>query len=296
MGCEFELILCGRDRCYLASAAEEAFEEVERLEEQMSVFIPTSEISCINAAASSQPVRIEPRLFDLLELAARLSAETEGAFDISAGRLVDLWSSSVEGIPSAGRIAEAVKTTGMSNVILDWEDFTVRFAVPGMKLDLGAVGKGFAVRRVVDFLVERGITSGLVSAGSSTVYALGSPPGDDAWTVGIRDPLRRDERLTSVRLRHQALSTSGSHERFVEIDGTQYSHIIDPRSGRPAEGLLSVSVITGDPAESDALSTGFFILGIEKTKAYCEAHEGVGAVLVAGTPDSGVEITEFDVK
>ena len=272
MGCDLELVLCGEDKSNLLAAAEEAFEEVHRLEEQLSVFRPDSEISYINALAPREWVRVEPRLYELLETAARLSAETEGAFDITAGRLIDLWSSS-ESIP-----ADIPKTTG--EIVFDAEENAVRFSHPDVKLNLGAIGKGYAASQVAELLVDRGVENALISAGASTVYALGSPPDEDAWAVGIRSPVNQCERITSVLLKNQALSTSGSHERFVEIDGRRYSHLVDPRTGRPAEGLLLASVIAADPVEGEALSTAFFILGLEKAQEYCEAHPDVGAILV----------------
>ena len=297
MGCEFELVLCGGERNYLLDAADEAFEEVARLEEQMSVFIPTSELSYINAAAGAGPVRVEPRLFRLLQTAVRLCEETGGAFDVSAGALSKLWASASDKVPSMEQIGEALSATGMSKVLMDAEEHTGRFSQPGTRLDLGALAKGYAVGQIADFLTERGVGRGLVSAGTSTVYALGSPPNDDAWTVGIRNPVERDERITSVRLKNRAISTSGSHERFVEIDGVRYSHVVDPRSGHPSEGLLAASAITTDPAVSDALSTAFFILGIEQTKAYCAAREDVGAVLIArSAQDSGPEVIKVNIE
>lgn len=279
MGCEFELVLSGKSREYLIAAAEQAFEEVQRLEEQFSVFISTSEISYINDIAAREPVHVEPRLFRLLQTAMRLYHETEGAFDITAGALIDLWSSA-ESMPSEHDIASVLTATGMSKVILDEGERTVRFTHPGIKLNLGAIGKGYAAAEVVEFLKELEIDSALVAAGTSTVYALGCPPDDDAWTIGIRNPVERDERITSVRLRDQALSTSGSHERFVEIDGVSYSHIIDPSTGYPARGLLLACAIVDDPIASDALSTAFFLQGIEWTKAYCESRGRTGAIIV----------------
>ena len=274
MGCEFEIMLVGEDRRYLLDAAEEAFEEVQRLEEQLSVYRPDSEISYINALAPKGWVRVEPRLYGLLETAARFWAETDGAFDIAAGRLIDLWNSP-DSIPT-----EIPRSAGMSEVIFDSAENAVRFTHPSVKLNLGAIGKGYAARQIADLLVERGIESALISAGSSTVYALGNPPDEDAWGVGIRNPVNQCDRITSVSLKNQALSTSGSHERFVEIGGRRYSHLIDPRTGRPAEGLLLAGVITADPIEGEALSTAFFILGLEKAQEYCRAHPDVSAILV----------------
>lgn len=294
MGCEFELVLRGESRDYLLEAAEEAFAEVVRLEEQMSVFIPDSEISRMNAAASNVPVRIDPRLFDLLLRAAQLSHETDGAFDITAGALSQLWNSASDAPPTNEEIAAVLSRTGMSLIDLDEREYTVWYREPGVRIDLGALGKGHAVRQVADLLVELGIVNGLISSGNSSVYAIGSPMDDDAWTLGIRNPVDRSGRITAVRLNDQALSTSGSHERFVEIGGVRYSHIIDPRNGRPASGLLAASAITADPAEGDALSTAFFIMGIEKTITYCDGHPGVGAVLVT-EGSSGPEVISVGV-
>lgn len=292
MGCDWELILCGGDRGYLLDAADEAFEEVQRLEEQLSIFVPTSEVSYINALAASQPVCVEPRLFGLIESAARISGETEGAFDITAGSLVDLWRSAEAGVPPSEAIATALDSCGMHKVALDSENRTIRFSHPDTRLNLGAIGKGYAVYQVAELLRERGINNGLIHAGRSTVYALGNPPDDDAWTVGIANPTKPGERIGTAKLKDKAISTSGSHERFVEIDGVRYSHIIDPRTGWPAEGLLSVCVITDDPAESDALSTAFFVLGRDKAEKYCSNHEDISAILVS----EGVEITRIGME
>lgn len=291
MDCEFELVLRGTDRQYLLDAGEEAFEELARLEEQMSVFIPTSEISDINANASNRPVRVDARLFDLLLMAKRVSAETSGAFDISVGPLARRWTAGDEdfSVPTSEEIRQLTSKVGMRHVRLDERDYTVEFDRPGVMLDLGAIGKGYAVRQMASLLRDRGIDAGLVSGGASTVYAIGHPPDDDAWTVGIRNPVEREKRLTTVKLGDQALSTSGGHERFAELDGIRYSHVIDPRTGRPADNLLIAGAVTPDPAESDALSTAFLALGVEETRRFCSTHANVGAVLVP-RPAPGAEL------
>jgi len=291
MNCEFELVLCGTDRQYLLDAGNEAFEELARIEEQLSIFIPTSEISDINANASNRPVRVDARLFDLLLMAKRVSAETSGAFDISAGPLALRWTAGSEGfsVPTSEEINELISKVGMEHVSLDERDHTIELDQPGMILNLGAIGKGHAVREMASLLRDRGIDAGLVSGGASTVYAIGHPSDDDGWTVGIRNPVEREERLTTVKLRDQALSTSGGHERFAELDGVRYSHVIDPRTGYPADNLLIACAITSDPAESDALSTAFLALGVEETREFCSTHDNVGAVLVP-KPAPGAEL------
>ncbi len=279
MGCEFELVLTGAEKAYLTDAAEEAFELVRRLEEDLSVFIPTSEIAEVNALADQHPVIVSPRVFRLLQKAAELSAETEGAFDITAGALVKLWSSA-ESVPNQDALDAVRATTGMQFVHLNERNNSVEFTKPGMRIDLGAIGKGFAAAEVVQVLRDARIETALVAAGTSTLYPLGFPPDADAWTVGVRNPLMNNERLTTVKIRDQAFSTSGSHERFVEIDGVRYSHIIDPMTGWPVKGLLLACALVDDPIESDALSTAFFINGLEWTRAYCQARGDVGAIIV----------------
>lgn len=292
MNCEFELLLSGTERQYLVDAGEEAFEELARIEEQLSVFIPTSEVSDINAHASDRPVRVDARLLDLLLLAKRVSAETGGAFDVTTGTLVRRWTAVSDGgfsVPTSEEINQLVVNIGMDRVCLDEREYTVQFARSGIALNLGAIGKGYAVGEMAALLRDRGVDSGLVSGGASTVYAIGHPPDDDAWTVGIRHPVEREERLTTVRLRDEALSTSGGHERFVETDGIRYSHVIDPRTGCPADDLLIASVVTPDPAEGDALSTAFLVLGVEEAREFCSTREDVGAVLVP-RPAPGAEL------
>lgn len=298
MNCEFELLLCGANRRFLLDAAEEAFEELARLEAQLSVFLPTSEVSDINAGAAERPVRVDARLFDLLLLARRVSAETGGAFDVTAGALVRRWTADPAGfsVPASEEIRQLIAKVGMEHVCLDEREYTVRFDQPGPMLNLGAIGKGYAVREIADLLRERGIEAGLISGGASTVYAVGHPPDDDAWTVGIRDPVERDRRLATVKLRDKALSTSGGHERFAEADGVRYSHVLDPRTGRPADGLLIASAVTADPAESDALSTAFLVLGLKGTEEYCRAHSEAGALLVPKPASTGeLEIIRIGV-
>lgn len=283
MGCNFDFLVTGQDPSYLRDAVSEAIDEIDELERQMSVFNSTSEISFINKMAFPGPVRVEPRLFALLRTAYCLTIDTEGAFDITTRALTCLWNSTTACIPSEDELRKALAYTGMQNVILDEDEMTIRFRQEGLQLDLGAIGKGYAVRRIADFLRDKGVTSGLISAGNSTIYALGSPPEEDAWYVGISDPSRQSERLGFVLLRDQALSVSGSHERYIEIAGHRYSHIIDPRTGWPVERSLATVAITEDPTVADALSTAFFVLGLEGIRDYCVKHPEVSSLSVVNS-------------
>jgi len=281
MACRWEIMLPAQDQDALP-AAQAALELVADLERQMSVFREDSEISHINRRAAYAPVEVDAGLFALLELAARLAGETEGAFDISAGALARLWRSCrAEGrVPSADEVERARSAASMSHVHLDRERRTVAFARAGLALDLGAIGKGYAVDRVSESLRSAAVTSALVHAGHSSIAAIGSPPWDGAWSVSIADPKGSDHPAARVRLRDRSMATSGSTEQSREIEGRRYGHIIDPRTGWPAEGVLSATAIAPTAAEADALSTAFYIMGIEATRAYCAAHPEVTALMV----------------
>jgi thiamine biosynthesis lipoprotein len=288
MGSDFEIIMCGGDASRLADAAEEALDVVQRLEMQMSVFIPTSEISWMNFRAASEPVIVEPRLFVLLQLAARVSEHTNGAFDITAGPLVRCWGfrDGEPRVPSGEEIACCLRRVGMGRVLLNQERRTVQFQCEGMQLDLGGIGKGCAVQRAAQLLMERGVKSALIHAGFSTVYAIGSPPGEEGWPVGLLHPLDGSLRIAVISLRDRALSTSSVGEQFFEAGGRRYSHVLDPRTGYPCTGLLSATVVSASAEEADALSTAFLVMGLEESNRYVRERQGIEAILIPA-PDSG---------
>jgi thiamine biosynthesis lipoprotein len=274
MATRFELVLCGDDPVFLRAAGEEALDEVERLERQLSLYRPDSELSGLNARAAVGPVVVEPRFFRLLERVARLSDATEGAFDPTVTPLMRCWglmgrgplSSSSLGPstpPEAHIVAAARECVGMRYVALDPVSRAVRFLRPGMSLDLGAVGKGYAIEQASVLLREAGVASALLHAGTSTVAAIGAPPDADAWKVAIRHPHAPERSLASVALRDRALSVSAPHGKSYTIDGRRYGHVLDPRTGVPVQGALLAAVVTDSPTDGDALSTGLLVLGAE---------------------------------
>jgi thiamine biosynthesis lipoprotein len=183
-------------------------------------------------------------------------------------------------------VREALECVGVRRLELDPEARTVRFAREGMQVHLGAIGKGFAVDHVVAELQRLGVESALVHGGTSTVYGLGAPPGQDGWYVGLRHPSDPDQRLGAVRLRDRALSTSGDYEQFFEVDGRRYSHILDPRTGFPAQGTRSATVVAASATDTDALSTAAFVLGAEGARRLGETYPELGVILV---PDPGCD-------
>ena len=282
MACRFEVTLPGEHAADLA-AARDALQEADRLEDLLSVFRESSAISQINRAAGTDAVEVAEEVFDLLTRCSDLSLATGGAFDITSTPLSRAWGFlRREGrLPSDDEIASARALVGLRYLTLDAADRTAALDRAGMALNLGAIGKGFAVQAIGAALWRRGVRHALVSAGGSSVIALGGP--SRGWRVDVMGGALR-QRLTGLRFRNAALGTSGAGEQFIEVNGTRYGHVIDPRTGWPASGVLSASVVTADAATSDALATAFFVGGLDLARKYCDSHPGTLALI---TPDDG---------
>lgn len=285
LGTVVEVLLCGADEGYLVSAAEEVFAEVERLEAALSVFRPTSEVSRINAHAAAGAVRTEQWLFDLLQESAALSAETEGAFDFALGPLVSLWRDARRSRcpPDAKAVDDALTRCGAAQVELDPSSVLVRFRRDGVALDLSAIGKGYVVDATAELLRGLGVPAALIQAGWSSVYALGAPPGETGWRVGVSHPLRPDERLAVVALTDQALGVSANSEQAFEHGGRSYGHMLDPCTGWPVEGALCAAVVAPTATAADALSTACFVRGAGLARRVCERRSEAGALLLSGS-------------
>jgi thiamine biosynthesis lipoprotein len=288
MGSRFTIYLYARDSTQASAIFEAAFEEVERLEETLSNYRDTSELSRINRLAGNQAVTTDPEVFELLQTALDYSRKTGGAFDITVGPLMKAWGffRSKGHYPSQAELDHARAEVGWQNVQLDPTHRTVRFSKNGVELDLGAIGKGYTVDRIVSLLREAGIQSALVDAGSSTLYALGSPPGKNGWTVRVPRPGHRDQTVSTVLLRDASLSTSGSYEKFFRLNGRIYCHILNPHTGRPVEGMLQTSVIARDGTTTDALSTSMFVMGPQAGKALLSRFPGSAGLWITGEPAS----------
>jgi thiamine biosynthesis lipoprotein len=264
--------------------AEAALDEVDRLEDQLTVFRPNSEVSRLNQTAAQQPVPVETQLFQLLLQSAELTRETEGALDIATGALTKVWGfyRRSAAVPSPTELASVMTRVGMRHVVLNPREQTVRYLRQGLEINLGSIGKGYALDRAAELLrTQWQKANALLHGGHSSVYALGSGPGSSrGWPVGIRHPWEPERRLAIVHLQNRALGTSAATFQHLEYQGRKLGHILDPRTGWPAEGIASASVLAPTAAEADALATAFFILGIEKAKIYCENHPDIGAVLL----------------
>lgn len=292
MGCLFEVVIWEEDAERAHAIAEEALDEVSRLDRQLSHYRPDSDISRLNAFAAHEKVRVEPELFRLLEACLRWHEELEAAFDIACGALLECWGfhRGSGRIPSREEVSEALAASGSAHVRLEPDGCFVAFAVPGLLLNLGSVGKGYALDRAADVLRGYGVGRALLHAGQSTIVTLGPPPDADAWTFPVRDPVQPDQVVAICSFRTGALSTSGNYEQYVEANGKRYGHILDPRHGWPVSGVLKVSALAEMAAYADALSTGLFVLGPEGAVSCAKRHGGIKFVMLSEGPD-GVRLT-----
>jgi thiamine biosynthesis lipoprotein len=279
MATRFEVVLHGGKEAALRAAGEEALTEIEKLEDRLSLFRPHSEIADINRRAAREPVRVTPEVFGLLERARRLHAETEGAFDITIAPLMRAWGfQQGGGKPPSPEAFQAARTvTGMHLVHLDPAEFSVRFEKPGVMLDLGAIGKGYAVEKAAEILQEAGVESALLHGGTSTIFALGHPPDQEAWEIAIETPpaLRETHApLGRIPLRDAALSVSAIWGKFFEWEGKMVGHVIDPRTGQPAANAVLAAVKCASATDTDALSTALLVRGPEGLKPIAGLRPG----------------------
>jgi thiamine biosynthesis lipoprotein len=287
MACAYTIVAYGPDAPTLPPTVEAALDEVDRIDRLMSHYRPESPLSRLNREAADGPLTVEPELFDFVAECLKYSRESGGAFDITVGPLMKAWGFfRGEGrLPGDVELKEVRGKIGYPHVTLGLGERTIQFDRPGVELDLGGIAKGYAVDRAVSLLRSHGVTAALVSAGGSTIYGLGAPPGRHGWEVTIQDPLHTNRIARKTLLRDRALSVSGSYEKSFEVAGVRYGHIMDPRTGRPATDVLSVAVLTGSGTAGDALDDAFFVLGVERSREYLKRLPPTEALLFL--PDGG---------
>jgi thiamine biosynthesis lipoprotein len=265
-------------------AADAALDLIDDLEDQLTVYRDHSEVSCLNASAADEPVAVEDGLFDLIARCAGWTRETDGAVDIATGALIKAWGFyRREGrIPTPREQADAMRRTGMRHVVLTADSRTVKFRAAGLELNLGAVGKGYALDRAAELLRRQwGVRSALLHAGGSSVFALGTPPDDPrGWPVRVRHPTE-ERSVGTVYLADRGLGTSAATFQFFEYNGRKYGHLLDPRTGRPAAGTASASVTAPTAAEADAMSTAAFVAGPALADRLTRTRPHLGAVVLA---------------
>ena len=283
MACRFEITLAAADGVFVPAAVK-ALDEIDRLEQELSVFISTSAISGMNRGAGDGPVAVPAYVAELLTDCQRVHRDTEGAFDVTTTPLSRCWGflRREARVPPLEAIEDARGQVGFGAVHVSSDPPLVTFSRPGVEVSLGAVGKGYALDRARSVLRKSGVQHALLSAGGSSIVALGGR--GDGWVVDVVSRLRPGRPIATLSLRNAALGTSGAGEQFVVQDGRRYGHVIDPRTGWPVDGTLSASVVASDAARADALSTAFLVGGLDLARRYCGEHPAVLALI---TPDDG---------
>jgi len=270
------------------ACVEAAFSRLEHVDEVMSDYKADSQLSQVNRGAFEKPISVDDDLFEVLDIAVEYSRQTGGAFDITVGPIVDLWRQAEEfkRLPTEEELARARSKVGFEKLILNQAEKTVRFKVDGMRLDLGAIAKGYAIDLAVEAMQKGGAIGGLVDVGGD-VRCFGRPSDNkESWLVGLQDPTAADQLLLVLKLRDMAVATSGGYRRFTEIEGKRYSHIINPAAAASADDLVSVSIVARTATAADALATAVSVLGREKGLELIDSLAETEAILVpAGKTD-----------
>jgi len=278
MGTRVEVQLWAEDAVQAERLLRDAMAEFDRIEALMSTYIPASEMSRINASAAAEPQKISAELFALLERSLSVSDMTDGAFDISYDSVGYLYDFRAGKRPDTQAIAEQLDRVDYRLVELDDIAQTVYFKVPGVRINLGGIAKGYAVGRVIELLKEQGVEHALATAGGDTSL-LGDRRGKP-WIVGIRDPRKDEAIFTRLALENESISTSGDYERYFIEDGERYHHILQPSTGKPVRGVRSVTIIGPDATLTDALSTSVFIMGPEAGLELIDSMSEYEAVVI----------------
>ncbi len=290
MGTVYTLYIYAGSQQEADADAGAVFDEVDRIEDLLSNYKETSELSRINRLAFSETVTTDPETFSFLSQSMEWSARSDGAFDITVGALMKEWGFFRKSgrIPTDAEFAELRSETGWQKVKLDAANRTVRFTSAGVELDPGGIGKGFAVDAAIAILHAQHVSAAMLSAGGSTIYALGAPPGEPGWKVVVPDPVHAGETLSTVFLKDTSLSSASCAEKNFILNGHLYCHIMDPPTLRPVEGMLQVSIIDPSATASDALSNVLFVKKPEDSARWMKTLPADSALVISGTKSSFV--------
>ncbi|HFI0462892.1 TPA: FAD:protein FMN transferase [Streptococcus suis] len=263
---------------------DQAIEYIKKMEELLSTNIEGSDVYKINAAAGQEPVKVSAETFELIEKALEYSELTEGRFDITIGAVNDLWRIGQDDarVPSQDEIDQALQKIDYKKVILDADNQTVFLSEAGMRIELGGISKGYIGTGIADMFYQTGVTTAIINLGGNVIVMGTSPGSDEGWNVGVQDPDEvRGATVGTQRAKDYAIITSGIYERFLEVDGTRYHHILDPKTGYPLDNNISgVTVFAPRSTDGDALSTSLFLFGIEEGLEFVNQMEGVEAVFI----------------
>ncbi len=292
MGTVFEATIYAADKYVAEKAFNDVFQEINRLDYLMSNYKKKSVLSELNNDASTEPTDCNKELASIIEQSIQYSDITDGAFDITIGPLMKKWGffKKKGRIPGKEELESALESVSYKNIIIEEKTIkslaknpvtvkTVFFKNPETQIDLGGIGKGYAVDRAISVLKLNGINSALINF-AGNIYTFGTPPGKNSWVIGLQHPRESEGLLGTFEIKDKAVSTSGDYENFFTIEGKRYSHIIDPRTGNPVKGIVSVTIVTGNATRADALSTGIFVLGLEKGMDLIEELSDVEGIIV----------------
>ena len=281
LGSPFEITVVSKDSVEGKQFTDLAIAEVKRIENQISDWIPTTPISLVNKNAGIQAIKVDSEVFDLVERAIKISQLTDGAFDISYASMDKIWKfdGSMTTMPTEEMIKKSVAKIGYKNIVLDKSNQTIFLKIAGMKLGLGGIGQGYIADKVRDLLVTNGCKSGIVNV-SGDINAWGKQINGKPWTIGIINPMNKNKVFATFPLENSSVETSGNYEKYVMFNGIRYSHIIDPRTGYPAQGVVSVSVFAKQTEIADALATGIFVLGVEVGLDLVNQLKGIECIIV----------------
>lgn len=264
MGSRFDLTVVAKDSTEGKEYVDIAIAEITRIEKLISSWDDNSQTSKINRNAGIKPVKVDKELLDLIERAIAISNLTDGAFDISYASMDRIWKfdGSMTKMPSKEEIAVSVEKVGYKNILLNKEDSTIFLKLKDMKIGFGAIGKGYAADKAKQLLISKGVSSGIINA-SGDMNTWGKQPNGKDWSVAITNPMNKNKAFALLPLKQGAVVTSGDYEKFVMFDGVRYAHIINPKTGYPSKGIISVTVFASSAELADALATSIFVMGKE---------------------------------
>ncbi|WP_372792550.1 FAD:protein FMN transferase [Lutibacter sp.] len=264
MGSRFDISVVANDSIEASNYINLAINEISRIEKIISSWDINSQTSEINRNAGIKPIKVSTELFNLIQRSLAISKLTDGAFDISYASMDKIWKfdGSMKSMPSEDEINNSVSKVGYQNIILNEENETVFLKLKGMKIGFGAIGKGYAADEAKKLLISKGVTAGIINA-SGDMNTWGKQPSGEDWKVAITNPMNKNTAFALLPITNGAVVTSGNYEKYVTLNSTRYSHIIDPRTGYPTSGILSVTVFAPKAELADALSTSVFVMGTE---------------------------------
>ena len=281
MGCRFDFTVVAADQIQGDAYIDLAIAEISRIEHLISDWDATSQLSEVNRQAGLKPVAVDPELFNLIERSNAISRLTDGAFDVSYASMDKVWhfDGSMDREPTPGEVAASVSKIGYQRIVLDTATHGVFLPEAGMKIGFGGIGKGYAADRARDLLVSRGVRGGIINA-SGDLDAWGRQPDGSDWLVAITNPLNKAKAFAYMPVEDRAVVTSGDYEKYVRFGGVRYSHIIDPRTGYPATGIISATIFAPRAELADALATSVFVMGVETGVDFINQLPGVDVIIV----------------